>query len=226
MNLNIATKFGSKLNQTQRTKSMTMAIIITASIVVVFCLVASNVMISEARYQHRVLSGKNAAIAQLKADIIAINTLATQYQAFSTASTNAIGGSATGTGPNDGTNSQIVLDGLPSQYDFPGLTASIEKILTTRGVQLQSITGVDSSSLASSKPMADPQPITMTFSFSATSSYNGVKQVFSDFQKSIRPFHVVSIQLSGTDARMTVNAGINTYYQPAKTLSITSRKVQ
>ena len=226
MKFNLTSKISSKQSQTQRTKSVTMAIIIGASVVVVFCLVASNVMVSEARHQHRVLAGKQLAISQLKTDINSINTLASQYQAFNSATTNAIGGSASGTGPSDGTNTQIVLDALPSQYDFPGLTASVEKILTNRSVQLQSISGVDNEASTTAKPLADPQPITMAFSFSASSNYQGVKQVFSDFQKSIRPFHVVSLQLSGTDANMTINAGIDTYYQPAKTLSITQEGVE
>lgn len=226
MKLNIISRVTSKQTQAQRAKSTAMAVIIIASIIVVFCLVATNVMLNNASHQRRILAVKQTAAKQLEANINDINTLASQYKAFSSASTNIIGGSTNGTGPSDGSNTQIVLDALPSQYDFPGLTASVEKILTSRSVQLQSISGTDNESSITAKPLPNPRPITMSFSFGATSNYNNIKRVFNDFQKSIRPFHVVSLQLSGTDAQMTVNASIDTYYQPTKTLSITSKEVK
>ena len=226
MKLNIISRVTSKQTQAQRAKSTAMAVIIIASTIVVFCLVATNVMLNNASHQRRILAVKQTAAKQLETNINDINTLASQYKAFSSASTNIIGGSTNGTGPSDGSNTQIVLDALPSQYDFPGLTASVEKILTSRSVQLQSISGTDNESSITAKPLPNPQPITMSFSFGATSNYNNIKRVFNDFQKSIRPFHVVSLQLSGTDAQMTVNASIDTYYQPTKTLSITSKEVK
>lgn len=226
MKLNIISRVTSKQTQAQRAKSTSMAIIIAASTIVVFCLVATNVMLSNAFHQRRVLADKQTAVKQLEVNINDINTLASQYKAFSSASTNIIGGSANGAGPSDGSNTQIVLDALPSQYDFPGLTASVEKILTNRSVQLQSISGTDNESATTAKPLPNPTPITMSFSFGATSSYRNIKRVFDDFQKSIRPFHVVSLQLSGTDAQMTVNASVNTYYQPTKTLSIISKEIK
>ena len=211
--------------QIKQAKNRLLVTVTVTSVIVVFCLVAGKGMLSNAMHQRRVLDGKNQAIAQLKADITAVNSLSTQYQAFNSAQTNLIGGSSTGNGPNDGANSQIVLDALPSQYDFPGLTASVEKILTNHNVKLGSISGVDNEAANIPGAVANPQPVTITFSFSATSTYQGIKQLFTDFQSSIRPFHVVSVQLTGTDAQMTVNATINTYYQPAKTVSITSKEV-
>jgi len=221
-----AKPIASQQSKIKQAKSATLLIIGGACVVIVFCLVASKTLISEASHQRRVISGKHAAVTQLKADIDAINTLSSQYKAFNSTATNIIGGTASGTGSSDGSNPQIVLDALPSQYDFPGLTASVEKLLSNRSIKLNSITGVDAEAANSSQVMPNPVPVVMNFSFSATSSFSGIKQLFKDFQLSIRPFHVVNIQLSGTDSQMTASASINTYYQPAKSLSITSQGVQ
>lgn len=212
--------------RTKKTKSMSLMIISAACVVVVFCLVAAKALITNALHQQRVVNAKHQAVAQLKSDISAINTLTSQYQAFNSASTNIIGGSSNGTGPNDGSNPQIVLDALPSQYDFPGLTASVEKILSQRGVKLDSISGIDNESVNIPNAVASPAPVPITFSFSATSNYAGIKRLFKDFDRSIRPFHVVTIQFTGTDSQMAVNSTINTYFQPAKSLSIKSKGIQ
>lgn len=216
----------TQLSKMKQTRSMTLMIISIASVIVVFCLVASRTLLSEAAHQRRVVNGRNQAIAQLKANINDLNTLSGQYQAFDTQSTNIIGGNAKGTGPNDGTNSQIVLDALPSQYDFPGLTASVEKILSDRSIKPDSIGGADDESANIATAIPNPQPVKMTFSFSATSNYKAIAKLYSDFQRSIRPFHVVTIQLVGTDSQLSVSSTINTYYQPAKSLSVKAKAVQ
>ncbi len=216
----------TQIAKMKQTRTITIAIISIASIIAVFCLVASRTLLSEAAHQRRVISGRNQAIAQLKTNISNLNTLAGQYQAFDTQATNIIGGNAKGTGANDGSNAQIVLDALPSQYDFPGLTASVEKILSSRAVKLDSIGGTDDESANIAQPIPDPEPVKMTFSFSATATYRAISQLYSDFQRSIRPFHVVTIQLVGTDSQLSVNSTINTYYQPAKSLSVKDKAVR
>src|SRR5581483_1038404 len=72
-----------------------------AAFMVVFTLVASKTLISQAMYQNRVISAKKTAVTQLKTDIASTSNLVTAYKAFVSTPQNVIGGDPNGTGPKD-----------------------------------------------------------------------------------------------------------------------------
>jgi hypothetical protein len=124
-----------------------------ATIVIVFSLMSAKALVSQSSYQHKAISEKNKAAKQLKANVSAANTLKNQYDVFESANPNIIGGQGgdnTGDGPSDGDNARIVLDALPSQYDFPALTSSLEKIVTGVNVSIEGISGTDAGDAGSS----------------------------------------------------------------------------
>ncbi len=199
-----------------------------ASFLSVFCLVASQAVLSQNNYQARVIAKKETAHKQLKQNIDAYSNLASAYRSFNKTSTNVIGGNTTGTADNDGTNTKIILDALPRNYDFPALTSSIEKILTDNHFNIGSITGTDDQLNQQTNVVSpNPQPVPVPFVFSVNNaSYALVQQLITKLQQSIRPIQVDSINLSGgaTDMSLTVNA--HTYFQPSKNLSITKEAVK
>src|SRR6266542_3157106 len=103
-----------------------------AAFVFVFSAVASKTLFSQAAYQNKVISQKKEALSTLKSDISAIGTLKSSYKSFVETPRNVLGGNPTGTGDQDGDNAKIVLDAMPSKYDFPALTASVEKLITAQ----------------------------------------------------------------------------------------------
>jgi hypothetical protein len=199
-----------------------------ASFVTIFCLVASQAVWSQNSYQARVIAKKSVAHKQLLQNIQAFDKLVTSYDTFNNAPTNVINGNINGTGDNDGDNAKIILDALPSSYDFPGLTSSVEKILTDRQFKITSITGTDDQlSQQTNVSSPNPQPVSMPFSFTVgNASYTSIQQLITALQQSIRPIQIDSIDLSGgaDDMQLTVNA--HTYFQPAKNLSITKQVVK
>lgn len=199
-----------------------------AAFVTVFCLVAAKTVFSQTRYQARVTSAEEKAHSQLQDNLQTYSQLASAYKTFDSASTNAIGGSKDGTGGNDGPNSKIILDALPSSYDFPALTSSIEKVLNDNGLKVSSITGTDeelSQQKNSSSPT--PQSVQMPFSFTiVNASYPAIGQLMAKLQQSIRPIQIDSIDLSGGVNNMTATVKAHTYYQPAKSVSITEKVVK
>ena len=72
---------------------------------------------------------KEKAHQQLDKNLKAFDSLVVSYKSFEGKSTNVIGGNASGTGDNDGKNSKIILDALPSSSDFPALTSSIWHVM-------------------------------------------------------------------------------------------------
>ncbi len=204
------------------------AVVAVASFVTVFCLVASNAVWGQTRYQARVTTQSEKANKQLKDNLQAFGDLVTSYKAFDSTATNVIGGTSAGSDPNSGDNARIILDALPSTYDFPALTSSIEKILSAGNFDISSITGTDDQiNQQSNTASPNPQPVSIPFSFSIKSAdYAGVQQLIGTLQKSIRPIAIDSIDLTGgaNDMILTVNA--HTYYQPGKSLNITKQVVK
>lgn len=207
----------------------TQIVIVTsvAAFIFVFSLVASKMLASQMAYQSRVLSAKHKAVAQLQSDISAVNNLDDSYKAFVNTPQNLIGGSPQGSGSQDGDNAQIVLDALPSSYDFPALATSLEKIISSQQVTINSITGVDDeANQASNQSSGTPQPVAMPFEISVTGDYQSIQNLIGQFEHSIRPFQVQSIDLSGDQAKLTADIKAQTFYQPAKTFNIGSKVIK
>ncbi|HSX05766.1 MAG TPA: hypothetical protein VLF69_04825 [Candidatus Saccharimonadales bacterium] len=198
-----------------------------AAFLVVFSAVATKTLISQAAYQNKVIDVKKAAVQQLKTDIAATGQLKTAYNAFNGTPQNVLGGDPQGTGSNDGTNAKIILDALPSSYDFPGLTTSLESILNGQGVQITSITGTDDEvAQSSNQSSSSPQPVPIPFTTLITGNYTQVQSVVTAYQSSIRPIQIQTIDIRGSASKLTLSVSAQTFYQPAKSLNIKNQVVQ
>ena len=202
-------------------------VVSVAAFLAVFSLVATKTLINQAAYQNRVISGKRVAVNQLKSDLSAVQQLKKSYDAFNSTTQNAIGGNPNGTGQQDGNNSKIVLDALPSAYDFPALTTSLESLLSTQNVKINTISGTDDEvAQSTNQSSATPSPIAIPFQLSVTSNYDSIKNVVSTFERSIRPIQLTTLDLSGDQKNLNLSINAETYYQPAKALTINTKVVQ
>jgi hypothetical protein len=198
-----------------------------AAFVVVFCAIASKTLISQASYQNRVISTKKKALATLESDLNARDSLVAAYKTFVGTPQNILGGNPDGTGDQDGDNAKIVLDALPSKYDFPALTTSLEKLITSQGLSIDSIAGTDDEvSQSATLASGAPAPVAMPFQIQVNGSYESVKSLISVFERSIRPIQVQKIELTGSEGSMSAVIEAQTFYQPEKTLNIKSEVVK
>jgi hypothetical protein len=199
-----------------------------ASLLTVFCLVASKAVWSQTRYQAKLTTANEKVNKQLKQNIQAFNNLSTAYQAFDAAPINIIGGSSAGSGNNDGDNAKIILDALPATYDFPALTSSLEKILNSGAYSVGSISGTDDQlNQQANLSSPTPQPVSMPFALSVDkASYTSAQQLVSTLQASIRPIVIDSMTLAGGSSNMTLSINAHTYYQPGKSLTITKQVIK
>lgn len=216
--------------QIDKTRSRTTVVVAVATVITVFCLVSTKALLSQAAYQRRVVNAKHAADKQLEANVVAANTLVTQYnQVFEGSSpTNVIGGQndkSPNAIPPNGNNARIVLNALPSKYDFPALITSISKLLAQDGISSGTISGSDQSAASSNTATIDPKPIPIQLTVSGSSSYANVRKVIADLERSIRPFDITSLSLSGGEKNMTFTLTMITYYQPAKSLDLTTTEI-
>lgn len=206
----------------------TTTIIVGVSVFIsIFSLVAVKNLYSQMRYQSKVTSVKEKTLAQTKTNIKEEASLVNAYQNFSSTGENIIGGNPKGAGDRDGENAKIVLDALPSKYDYPALTSSIDKLLKSNGFTLSSIVGVDQEATeASNSGGVNPQPVEIPFTLESTINANDGTKFLQLFEKSIRPIVVNKVTLTSKSGNVKVSLDAKTYYQPEKKMNITEETVK
>lgn len=199
-----------------------------AAFVTVFCIFAARAVWDLNSYQARVIKEKQTANNQLQENVDNYKKLKSRYSTFNKSNPNIIGGNSDGQGDRDGDNSKIILNALPSKYDFPALASSLEKIVVDNGAKLSNITGTDdevsqSANVSSPEPKAVDMPFTFTID---ETNYTTVSTITEILQRSIRPIVIDSMQISGATSEMTFTIEAHTQYQPAKSLEVKKKVVK
>lgn len=223
-------QLSSKHIQISKAQSTMLVATVTATVIVVFCLMSARALLKQAAYQRHVIQAQQAATQQLEANVKTAQTLANQYnQVFEGGASNVIGGKndpSPGAVPPDGDNGRIVLDALPTAYDFPALLTSLSKLMDNDNIGSPTIGGNDQAATADNQPTFDPQPTNIDLSLSGTTSYGGAQKLVKDLQRSVRPFDITQLSLSGSSSSLSLSLNMTTYYQPAKTLNASTKEVQ
>lgn len=195
--------------------------------VVVFCGVAVKTLISRQMYQGKVIAAREKARDQLIENIDAAQKLTESYKGFVSNTPNVIGGDPAGSGERDGDNAKIVLDALPSVYDFPALTASVEKLAISKQLTLDGITGTDDEINQKGQSSSAPKPVEMPFTVTVNGSYQNVNNLILDFEKSIRPFKMSKFVFTGSEGGgVSLAITAKSFYQPATNLQIKKEVVK
>lgn len=200
-----------------------------AAFVVTFSLVSCYMLFNQMKYQNKVISARNKALAVATDSQNNIKQLRTSYTTFNSQSPNVLGGVNGGNGEKDGTNTKIVLDALPSVYNYPALFSSIEKIVNNNKLEFQSISGSDDAiAQQQNAKSAAPAPIEMPFEFTVKGSYASIQALVGDLERSIRPFQIVSVGVNAEKDNGVVTAKITgkTFFQPQKDLNLVTEKVK
>ncbi len=196
-----------------------------ASFLTVFSLVASKSLLSQSSYQAGVISKKKATLKQVKKNATEAEKLRNSYQAFAEQKTNILGGAADGTGDLDGENPRIVLDALPSKYDFPGLTTSLTKMF--KDYKVSGLTGSDDElTQSAAEPSSSPTVVEIPFSVTLDASAQSSKDALKLFERSIRPIQVNKLTLTSNAQGVKLNVNAKTYFQPPKKFDITSERAK
>jgi hypothetical protein len=198
-----------------------------AAFVLVFTLVAGKSLLNQAAYQNRVIDAKKTALERLEADLEARDQLQEAYDDFVADDPNVLAGSPDGNGEQDGDNARIVLDALPSRYDFPALTTSLERLVTSQNLKIVSISGTDQEATEGAKSLStNPTPVAMPFQVQVNGTYEGVQNLIDVFLRSIWPFQIQTIELTGDEGNMNARIEAQTFYQAQKDLKITTEVVK
>jgi hypothetical protein len=244
----------SKRTELSKSKTRLFVALVIASIISSASLVAAIGYYRQASYLNKVTSAKEDAVEQLKINKDAVSSLEEAYKTFASLSPNMLGGIPAGNNERDGDNGRLVLDALPSSYDFPALATSLEKLLA--GYTINSITGTDDataqaqanaapgsteaaadsgqseSSTTSKSPAPTTAPTTISepkeisFSINVKTDYDGYKKLVKNFERSIRPIKIVNVSLTGRNTELQVTIDAKTYYQPETGLKIIKKEIK
>ncbi|MBP7835037.1 type 4a pilus biogenesis protein PilO [Candidatus Saccharibacteria bacterium] len=209
-------RLSTKRLQIEKSNTKVLIAISVAVVFLVFSLVATQALYKKLKYQNSVISLRNQAVDQLKKNISATNELEAQYIAFDTSPESITG--------NSDPNSKVVLNALPSKYDFPALATSLEALLNTSGVAIESITGTDDQ-VAAEQTNINPKPLEIPFTITAKGSYASIQSLVKNIERSTRPIKITNISLKGTDSSMQATIKATTYYQPLKNLDLEKKVI-
>ena len=199
-----------------------------ASFLLVFTLFSAKTLVARMNYQNKVINAKSIARSNLIKNVSSNESLLSAYQNFNNATTNLMGLQTNSASVNSGNNAKLILDALPSEYDFPALATSLQGLLSSTGVTVSGLTGSDLSTGASSGavsiPIAGTTPI--PFSFNVTGNSDNVLNTMKIFEKSIRPFQFKSFTISGSNASLSLSVNAETFYLPAQNFQVKMESVQ
>lgn len=223
----MAIELSTKRIAIDKANASLIVIVAVSAFIVMFSLVACKALLDQRAYQGRVIDKKELARDTLQQNIAAVDTLNVSYQEFANSEVNVLGGSSDGKGDRDGENPRIVLDALPSKYDFPALTTSIEKLLKESNFKLSNITGTDDEVAQAENASSDsPVPVEIPFTVEAQVPSSGAKSMVELFERSIRPFHIRKVELTQQNGQLMITLTGKTYFQPGKSLNVRSEVVK
>src|SRR6266496_2457262 len=193
-----------------------------ASVAVSICVVTVQFLYQQWSYDNRVLGAKYKAADTLKKNID--NSKKLQDAVNALVSNDAL--ASVKTNPDD-SNTKSVLDALPGKADSTALATSLQQaILNRSGVTIENITVPSEDPLTNNgtatsgtnAPEATPQE--MQFTIVVGGSYDKIRSMMLDLERTIRPIKLTAVDLNGDDAAMTATISGVTYYQPSKSASI------
>lgn len=179
--------------------------------VVIFCAVASQSLIKQIKYQGGVISKREAANKVLEKNLKSIDTLVASYAAFDSTPESVIG--------TADKNSKVILNALPSKYDFPALATTMDNFYKSTGVSNDGFNGTDEEATAV-QSSDSPTPIEIIMPISAKGDITSVQKLFDYINRSIKPIKISTVSISGTDKNLSVSLDGVTYYQPEKVYKV------
>ena len=219
MSSNKQTGTSTKHSQIRQASTQTFVAVAVSSVVVSMSIVMLNILWETSKFNSSVHDAQGVAKDILETNIEAAKPLQESFDRLE------ISGNLIPTQADNKKNSEVILDALPSKFDFPELAASISNLAKVSSVELKSFRGTD---IGSDATQSSPSPVAeqIPFTMEVEGSYSAVAKFLLNMENSIRPIKTLSLDLSGTDNKLRATINAETSYQPAFDLKIQKRTVQ
>lgn len=220
-----------KRQQIENAGRMMFIWVAVAAVAVSFCVATGQYLFTKWDYNNKILSKKYTAAQTLANNI-------SNAQKLKTAVDDLVANqdlASVKTNPDD-PNIKSVLDALPTTFDPAALATSLQQVILSRsGVSIESITvppdpdttGTGSTTAtAPTTSQAATGPQEIKFSFVVTGTYDKIKNLVLDLERTIRPIKINNLTLNGTDANLRASFDASTYYQAPQSVTLGSEVVK
>lgn len=199
------------------------------SVVVGFALVGSVFLVQKLIFNEKVLAEKSKTVATLKSDNAAVGALKDNIRKLNAdPSLNALK-----TGSEDKAL-QVVLDALPADANSLALGSSLQNKLASGidGLNLESLTVTpvgnevptdDTGTVIDDTTTGENQ---IGFTLTASGSSDALRQLLSNFERSIRAIDVTSATLESQNGVLHLSLQGHAFYQPPKTVELKDKVVK
>lgn len=188
--------------------------VVIAAIVVSLSLVLLKFLFDLWTYNGRVQSAQRETRSTLENNLETYEDLSDWYQILQSAD-----------GSIDDPDPEVVLVALPEEYDFPALASSVKKLADRSGVELTGFGGEDEEGNVPG-PSPQPDPYEIEISVEVNGDYDDISEFVNVLDSSIRPFEVISMELSGSDESLNADIIMKTYFQPRQNLDYPERRIE
>lgn len=215
-----------KRQQIASANKMIFVWVIVASVAIAFCAVTMQFLIRQAIFNQKIIGAKLETQGTLSKNIENVNKLKQNVDALE-ADTRLASVKAN---PED-TNLKVVLDALPTTDDRTALGASLQQVILPKsGVDVSGLTTISAggeTAIAFEGAEAEAPTIpTADFSFDATGSYDSVKVVLGDLERTIRPMNVQKLALQSADGQIKATVEGVSYYSPQVTVKLGKKTIK
>lgn len=208
----------TKTQAIEKANSTLFITVIVASVIISFSLVFVQILWKQGRFNANVISAQEVARDDLESNLEAIPKLEAELVVLENADDILAG-------QGNKQNSAVILDALPSKYDFPAIATSFDALAKRTGVRLASFSGDDLGDLAE-QSSPEPTPVEIPVTLSIEGDYDNIIRFLSTLEASIRPLVVSSLEITGNATGLTADVGLSTYYQPAVDLNVKKRTIE
>jgi hypothetical protein len=194
-----------------------------AAVAVSFCVATGQFLFTKWDYNNKILDKKYTTSQTLANNIVNAQKLKEEVDKLTASQELA----SIKTNPED-SNTKSVLDALPTAFDPTALATSLQQVVLSRsGVSIESISVPPDVDVSAGQATAGTKGVQeIKFGFVVTGTYDKIKQLMIDLDRTVRPMKLTNLALTGSDANLRASFDFVTYYQPAQTIKVSEELVK
>lgn len=181
-----------------------------ASVVLAFALVALQFIFQDFMFNNKIIDAKAKTAQTLSKNFTTADELTKSVNSVVVSDENLAKNRSFDRQDNIG----VVIDALPVEATVTSLPAAIQTVIVPRsGVSLVSIS--TPSEVTAFEDATEIAPVESEYSVEVAGNYDAIKAFLQLLERSVRPIHIMSIDLTGTDGAMRASITLKTFHQPA-----------
>jgi len=178
-------------------------------------LVVTFFLVQQIWFHIKVIGAKQDTLSTIKKNITEVDDLKDNVRVLETnEALNSVKSS------NDSSALQVVLDALPTEPNADALGASLQDKF------IGGVSGIRIDSLAVDNVDTEDGDGSIGFTMTVHGSADGLKELMTRFERSIRAIKLLSVNIQSGDDGLTMTIGGEAYYEPGRTIELGTEVVK